>query len=570
MKSFKEEATKQSTACFFNSFLKEANYAQVVKKENAAHLSIPLSGEQSIVLPLEKHSSLGRHRYNGEIFLRTEAETVPLSFERAVEILLHFKATDFQAQPGQLRIFTKRVIESRNNIERSLGTRTFPPSLDFKSAEQGLWVGHPFHPSPKSRDEFAPRDEAHYSPEFGGSFALKWYQGSREIVHQRSASNFNFPEWTKKLAEQEIDGLGSDPDAVLFPMHPWQAEKISNHPVIQAYLQSGKLVPLSSKLVLWHPTSSVRSVYRADSPFMLKFSMTVRLTNSIRHLLPKEVERSLQLKEVLGTALGKEFLGKYPTLKIISEPAYLCLVDEKQEPLPETMVVCRENPFQKENSQGKVVLATLVQDGLMGEASLLSQVLQSMVSVENLNEKVKVWFALYLERIVKPLILAHANYGIVLGAHQQNLIIDLKEGLPQGAYFRDCQGTGYTELGFANFSPLVSLLNRANGNIVSEKMGNVLFSYYLILNSTFGVVTALSDCAQVTENDFISELAYFLKALLAEGVKDDSCLRYLLESEVLMHKGNFSCSFTNLNENTTQDPLEIYRRVLNPIALVHH
>lgn len=338
---------------------------------------------------------------------------------------------------------------------------------------------------------------------------------------------------------------------------------------MQSYMRDGRIRECDESTKVWHATSSLRSVYREDADFMLKFSISLRLTNSIRHLLFHEVERGQQLHDVLATPTGQRFLREHPSFQMMSEPAFVAFKDEQGLPLSESIVVCRENPFQNTVARNKVVLATLTQDHPFGGLNLIQRlILSSTVEAnQSLRTRARLWFDGFLKASVAPILAAHANYGIVLGAHQQNLILDLQNGYPVGSFFRDCQGTGYTELGWSLFAEDVPLLSKGNGNILGEDMGNWLLSYYVILNSTFNVITALSQNDWIQEEELLADLKDCLGRLLAKGVRDESCLRYLLyEKKGLMHKGNFLCSFKNMNENTIDDPLAIYTRVPNPLA----
>src|SRR5690606_24837506 len=136
-----------------------------------------------------------------------------------------------------------------------------------------------------------------------------------------------------------------------------------------------------------------------------------------------------------------------------------------------------ENPFQKNKSAGRILLATLLQDSPVGGKNLLQRLVASRAEAEALpvSRVYKEFFAQYMELVLRPLIMAQANYGILLGAHQQNLVLHIENGHLLKVYFRDCQGTGYSELGYSLFAKEVPALYRENGNVVSEKMGNYLF-----------------------------------------------------------------------------------------------
>lgn len=305
---------------------------------------------------------------------------------------------------------------------------------------------------------------------------------------------------------------------------------------------------------------------------MLKFSLSLRLTNSIRHLLPKEVIRSIQVHDVLSTSKGKEFLSRYPNFKPIFEPAFVSFKDEDGEPMKEAIVVCRENLFQGDLSAGKVVLATLTQDHPLGGENLIQKMIRqrSEKYQQSLEESSLVWFSKFLETTLTPLLMGQAEYGILLGAHQQNLVLEIKDDLPATTYFRDCQGTGYTQTGYSLFAKDVSELKIENGNILDNKIGSFLFCYYVIINSTFSVIAAIAKDNWIKEEKLISHLRQYLLKLRGSHPPDVSCLDYLLESKTLMQKGNFLCTFKSINENTSSNPFEIYNSIPNPVAQGEH
>ena len=48
----------------------------------------------------------------------------------------------------------------------------------------------------------------------------------------------------------------------------------------------------------------MRTVYRADWPYQLKFSLHVRVTNSMRVTLPKELRRAVEAARLSQTEVG--------------------------------------------------------------------------------------------------------------------------------------------------------------------------------------------------------------------------------------------------------------------------
>lgn len=576
-----QRSQKHSANCFLNSLFREWN--DFYHDNESSTFVIKLKDEGLIVIPVEYFSLVGRHSYTGEFFFRKNksSEAQEINFNELTVILLENLSSNYKTNPEQLRIFLKRISDSVNNIEAALDMRAEDlallyknESIDFKDAEQGLIVGHTFHPHPKNRDEFSAEDYKIYSPEAAGKFNLHWLMVHPDLVHSHISKNFEQKKWNeeiflKEMVVQETYKELKAKGYIVYPIHPWQKNIILNMPLIKEYVSEGLLVDLGIADTLtekWYPTSSLRSVYNETSPYMLKFSLSVRLTNSVRHLLPLEVVRGLQVLDVFSTGTGVTFLRKYPQFNILFEPAFMAITDRSKKILNETIVALRMNPFMSDSTQ-KIVLATLTQDNPLEGPCLIGHQIKRAAADNNkkIEDVASEWFAKYLTVAVKPLLMAQANYGVLLGAHQQNLILEIKDNMPSASYFRDCQGTGYSKAGFELFAGEVDLMTIENGNILDDKMGNTLFSYYLIINSTFNVISSIAKDTGTSEEHFMKMLKAGLISWQDEGVRDPTCFNYLLESPHLLQKGNFLCSFVNMNENTTENPLGIYNSFPNPI-----
>ena len=135
-------------------------------------------------------------------------------------------------------------------------------------------------------------------------------------------------------------------------------------------------------------------------------------------------------------------------------------------------------------------------------------------------------------------------------------------------YFRDCQGTGFSAAGARLFKLDHNALGESAENQLDNEMANKLFAYYLIVNSTFGVIGALGADGLIPEASLLLQLRTFLQQQMTPQRRDLSFLRAVLESESLWQKGNFICSLADMNENTLADPAAIYRPIDNPIFRV--
>lgn len=585
-----ERAEQLTADCFFNSLLRERQELSIlaspaflaVTSGCREALKIPASEEGeycALWVPVRKASLLGRHRYAWPLYLeRAEGEFVRAPFSIWVPWAIRNLALAWGLAREAGEIFGQRVVESCEAIAATLEARaTFiaenmSEDLNFATAEQGLVVGHSFHPTPRSRGGWSEAERARYSPEMGASFALHWLLVKPEALIEKVSAA-----WSKESSFAALARFDPEVAAALqpfeeqgfrgIPMHPWQAMHLAQFPAVQELKERGLLIDLGPLGSPWQPTSSLRSLYSDTAPFMLKFSLSVRLTNSVRNLLPHEVERGLQVHEVFATAAGQDLLRRYPRFSLIFEPAFVALKDQDGSILKESIVVTRENPFQRGEGPEALVLATLTEDDPFGRGTWIGRQVQrrSRKRGEDLLAVTRSWFRLYCERILEPILMAQADYGILLGAHQQNILVGFEEDLPAQLYFRDCQGTGYTHLGYELLSPEVSSLSLDNGNVLSSEKGNALVSYYLIINATFNVIYALAEAGGLGEDELLDNLRDFLQSLRAQKPRDSYCLDALLEQEFILHKGNFYCSLSGLNENTARDPLAIYTKIANPL-----
>ena len=561
--NFQKIAAHHSATSFLNALFLE--WKGVKKSEE--EFVIDLKKNERLFIPIKKFSLLGRHHYEGVFILElADGTQSELTFEEVAQKLCHHLAPEFSTTDAQIHDFLLRIRNSAQNIEQSLKMRSSQyeeiqkPSADFKTAEQGLLTGHTFHPTPKSRSEFSDADYEIYSPEMGGKFPLSWVLVKNEILFEKHSKDFKDLSWLKDLYAQNVEA-GFTP----FPLHPWQKPFIFKHPDVAQYLEKGWIKEAAEVRTQWFPTSSLRTIYNQESRYQLKFSLNVRLTNSIRHLLVKELDRGLQVDDVFNHSLGKEFSDHNPQFGVINEPVFAALKDQHGQPIQISLMMGRYNPFRENNEA--IVVATLTQDHPEFKQNLIQNYIENYSKTEkvDLNTASKLWFLEFLLVALRPLINAQSGYGILLGSHQQNMILELKDNRPYRSYFRDCNGTGYTLMGYELFHKDVPSLVKENGNILEGEEANYLFGYYIIINTTFNVISSIAHGGHVSEEELVICLRNFLIDLKKENPKDLQFLDYLLNRETLMHKGNFFCSFKDINENTESNPLSIYTEIPNPI-----
>ena len=546
-------------------------------------LVIPL-GHQQIWVGIEHWSVCGRHRFfmPARMVAAQQLNFSELDYLGLSKRLVENASLQTDCSIGSMARFLQRILESHRNMRLTMKNREqdlrqiFKGHLSFIESEQGLLSGHSVHPAPKVRQPMTTAEVDQYGPESGNGFQLVWLSIDKKLIQYRSADANSLEQRIQQLLDADPNWQGfREPlreGHSLLPAHPWQLSFLKRHPQLRSAFANDDIVELGSNGCAWHATSSMRSLYAEAMPYMLKFSMSVRLTNSIRHLQPAEAERGCLISCVMNTPLGQSFARRFNQFTIMQEPAYCCLLSPDGLPVLESMLVFRQNPIHSGIDNGYELLANLCQDHPTKNRSRVAELVAQVARVKRITnaQAAQLWFDGYLKAVVLPLILAQADYGLLFGAHQQNIVLKLKEGVPFHGYFRDCQGTGFSNVGVNLFKLDQQQIHpqqpgQGAENQLQQDMGNKLFAYYLIINSTFSLISALAADGMVEERMLLLQLRSLLLDLYVGKRKDNSFLEYVLNAEQLWQKGNFVCSLTDLNENTLADPLSIYTPIPNPL-----
>ncbi|MFG1511567.1 GNAT family N-acetyltransferase [Halobacteriovorax sp. HFRX-2_2] len=528
-------ADKYSLRSLINSMARDYVQDKLVEvdRENG-HVRI---GDLSF--EIDSFSPLGGHRYTGKIYLNGAS----IDFDQMLpELISHLPDAD--------PTFIENIINSRNNIELILSHNSDVKIDSYLSSEQKLLLGHPFHPYPKCKKGMNEEDLFQYSPELSNGFKLTWIKCQKDMI-QSNGTLDDVVSALNKLAIFDLEEV--DNSFVYIPMHPWQWRRLSSFKERQDIC---KVIEVSSGKNNWFALSSLRSLYNPDAPYLVKYSMDVKLTNSIRHLQPEEAIRGMQMETVFKNEGVSKFSDKF---HILYEPFYVALRGEDGSPIIESTLQLREN-FVSDNC---LLLGTLAEENpFTGKSHLLSLVEDNAQrACGNIFLARKYWFEAFLENVVGEFITLSEDHGILLGAHMQNIILKMNDGLPVGTIYRDCQGTGFTAKSVERFGTKYEFISESKGNILSPEDVNKVYTYYLIINSVFNTIISLANGDAKAELFHLTQFRNFIY----KNHSRSSFLSYLIESDFLYQKGNFRCCVSNINENTIKNPWDIYNRISNPI-----
>ncbi len=460
----------------------------------------------------------------------------------------------------------RRVLNSYDQIRQYCRDESESDAAkpDFLKAEQALRFGHWLHPTPKSREGMTDWHQKIYAPERGGRFRLTFFAADRSITVSGSADGRDVGELLAELPDLDIAAFKLKPGEMLIPMHPLQAEALRLRPEVQRLSQAGLLRDLGTAGAAFTATSSVRTVYADNCPWMLKFSLPVTITNSLRVNLLHELEAGVLMTRLLRKT---GFLDGEDRFSIIHDPAYLTLTLPGQSESG-FEVILRENPFVGTAKAAIVNIAALTADPLPGSNSLLRNVVGDLARKRGTSktDAAQTWFGAYLNCALRPAIALYDRFGIALEAHQQNSLLDISDGMPTRYYFRDNQGYYISDRYVDQLTALEPGIKSTKALCFPESEIHQRFCYYLIINQIFSVISRLGQDGLADEASLLSQL----RKTLQDDVQRRSgtarrFIKFLLETPDLTAKANLLTRIHDLDELEAENEKAVYVRLTNPL-----
>ena len=556
----------------------QQNSTQLAFSQGLTLLSLPLSLIQAqLFVPLSYVSRVGRHRIADLPQIFQKGQKLNFSAAAMVSLLLEELVQQSEGHVDAASL-VERWIQSRDALQQFLNIRAedfdalVQAEQGFIESEQALVLGHSMHPAPKSRTGFVHEDWQKYSPEACGQTQLHYWLVAPENIAEGTALEQAFSIQLKQeikwhLSESELETLAAYAHYKLLPLHPWQARYLQSKVWFKSLKAKLKIIDLGEKAWIFSPTTSVRTLASFNAPWMLKPSLSVMITNSIRVNLAKECHRGEMTHRLWHSELGQSILKQCPTLKAVNDPAWIALQLDG-EIIDETICIVRDQPFTPE--QQVTCIASLCQDHPLEERNRFNALFDQIAFQQKLEDKAKIaldWFKVFLNISLTPLMYVYHRYGMAFESHQQNVLVEVKDGWPQWLWLRDNQGFYYIEeLADEILHQFPELHDKAHA-VGSKTFVDERFSYYFFGNTLFGIINAIGATGFVSEQDLLSVLQQHLFDLLKQ-YPDSSLIQSLLYQPTLPYKGNLLTRLYELDELIA--PVEnqsVYIQLANPLYI---
>lgn len=444
----------------------------------------------------------------------------------------------------------------------------------FIGSEQSVVFGHWLHPTPKSRQGIYSWQHNHYTPELGGRFQLHFFAVARALVEQHSLLDASAEELSRRIARSGspsarqrrlLSALGEE--YCLIPLHPLQAQWLLHQDYVVDLTSRDELIDVGRLGPQFTPTSSVRSLYCESLDFMVKVSMPVKITNSLRINLKSELGDSVWITQLLREC---DVTHKFPELCPLEDPAYITLaLPDREETGFE--VIFRANPFGgTEASRHVQSIAALVQDPLPGQAgSQLARLVRAMAeregsSTRNAGQR---WFEAYFRCSIESTLALYDEFGVSLEAHQQNVLLEFDAaGYPIRCFYRDIQGLALAEGARTQLLALVPELEGQEKIFEENDIVRNGFGYYVFFNQLYSVINRLGLDGILEESEQLDLVRARLIELRRKLDRFGAAfIDSILRLPTVSCKANLLTRVADMDELQSENELAIYTMVDNPL-----
>jgi aerobactin synthase len=436
---------------------------------------------------------------------------------------------------------------------------------------QSILNGHPKILLNKGRIGWGEKDLTDYSPESQNTFQLQWLAIDKGLLIGTTLSqdllDDSFVEIEKTLLLEKLrNSTSSSQDYAIIPIHPWQWNKFISIQY-RALIAEKKIIHLGAGGDLYRPQISLRTLSNASRPEKLdiKLPLTILNTSCFRGL------------PAAGTVLGKEVssilnqISKDDELLLSSGTEILCerggvallhpnykMIEAAPYRYHEYLAALWRESAQSKLAQDEKAIITAV---LMYQDSNRNTLIGEYIKRSGITTEE--WLRRYFEVVIIPLYHLQLVYGVGMVAHGQNIILKLRNYLPNGMMLKDFQGDlrlsqKMPEKGARYFKSLEDRLTKLPPDYLIHDL--VTGHFVTVLRFISG---AMEESNSFPENKFYQILSEVVQNYLKDkNISDQQNILSKIIPRVLLNKVRFSIGYSD----SAQRPLPMVGSELkNPL-----
>ncbi|MFP3831385.1 GNAT family N-acetyltransferase [Chryseobacterium sp. SIMBA_028] len=482
--------------------------AQALKKSNyTLHLRFEMKKSGMFLFaPVSYRSESAFHEYGFPVWAvdHKNNKTFEVNIQKLIE-LIYKEFSDRYTETG-LEHFEKRIQSSLRNLELTTEACLQQQNLlsySFLESEQMLPAGHNLHPFTKSRMGFSEEEQILYGPEFKNGFQLEYFLIHKDCISEKSLPGISAKEIFGKLASipENYDSKTAN-DYYVVPCHPWEAQYLQTTKEYADLLGSGKVIHLGPSGEEFFATSSIRTLYSPNFNWMLKFSLHVLMTGSVRTNSLKDLKRGYA-SSIWWEQEKASFEKDFPSLKLLLEPSSLS-VDYNGENIDSFNILIRENPF---SSKDKVLLlARLCQDETTDSSNFTNHFFNDVSAHLGMETEQAIinWFKKYTQLLISPLNRLFNQLGMAPEVHQQNLLIQLDDQLlPETIYVRDGQGYLLRESFKEKYKQSIENCPEIETLFIRDERLLDIVSHHLLVSNFSALISSIGKTGLIEEQKLI-------------------------------------------------------------------
>lgn len=459
--------------------------------------------------PVSYRSESAFHEYAFPLWAvdHENKKTFEVSIQQLIEMI--YKEFSDQYTEEGLEIFDKRIHSSVRNLELTTEACLQQQNLfdySFLESEQMLPVGHNLHPFTKSRMGFSEDEQILYGPEFKKGFQLHYFLIHKDCITEQSLPGISAKEIVSKMTSlPENHDSETTNDYFVVPCHPWEAQYLQTTNEYADLLGSGKVIHLGPSGEEFFATSSIRTLYSPNFNWMLKFSLHVLMTGSVRTNSLKDLKRGYA-SSVWWKQEKEAFEKEFPHLKLMLEPSSLS-VHYEGENIDSFNILIRENPFS--TTDKVLLLARLCQDESIDNSNFTTHFFKDVAAHLGIKPEkaIVIWFEKYIQLLVSPLNSLFNQLGMAPEVHQQNLLIQLDDQLlPQTIFVRDGQGYLLRESFKGKYKQSIENCPEIETLFIRDERLLDIVSHHLLVSNFSALISSIGKTGLIEEQKLINIL----------------------------------------------------------------